>query len=132
MNNRRTLILIDAIINLFLGIVLLAYSNTIVNVFGLPATDNNFYPTILGAVIFGIGIALIIEYRRKDTIVGLGLGGAISINLVGGIVLLLWLLFGELSIPMRGTVILWILAFILVGLSLLELISLRISSSKKQ
>lgn len=132
MNNKRTLILIDAIINLFLGIVLLAYSNTVANVFGLPETDSRFYPTILGAVIFGIGVALIIEYRKKASINGLGLGGAISINLVGGIVLLLWLLFGELSIPMRGTFILWILAFILVGLSLLELISLRISSSKKQ
>ena len=130
MNKGKTLILIDAIINLFLGLVLLAYSNVIVDIFGLPETNDKFYPTILGAVIFGIGIALIIEYRRKNLIIGLGLGGAISINLVGGIVLVFWLIFGELRIPIHGTVILWILAIILVGLSLLELINLIRSTSQ--
>ena len=130
MNSGKTLILIDAIINLFLGLVLLAYSNTVVDIFGLPETENKFYPTILGAVIFGIGIALLIEYKRKNLIIGLGLGGAISINLVGGIVLLIWLIFGELSTPTHGTAILWILAIILVGLSLLELINL-IKSTRK-
>jgi hypothetical protein len=130
MNNGRTLILVDAIINLFLGIILLAHSNIVVDVFGIPDTDVKFYPNILGAVIFGIGIALIIEFKRKDCIVGLGLGGAISINLMGGIVLLIWLVFGELNIPLKGTLILWALAIILVGISLLELINLRKSSIK--
>jgi hypothetical protein len=82
----KVLIIIDSIINLVLGIILLAYSEPIINFFGLPETSLNFYPNILGAILFGIGIALCTEYKREDTFIGLGLGGAISINMMGGMV----------------------------------------------
>ncbi len=106
MQQSKTLILIDSIINLLLGLVLLAYSKPVIDLFGLPKTGLNFYPNILGAILFGIGIALFIEYKRKGEFIGLGLGGAISINLVGGIVLFLWLVFGSLNIPVKGKIIL--------------------------
>ena len=122
MKHGKALILIDSIINLFLGIVLLAYSEPVINLFGLPITDTYFYPNILGAIIFGIGIALMIEYFRKDEFVGLGLGGAISINMLGGIVLFLWLVSGKLDIPVQGMIIFWILDIILIGISSLELL----------
>ncbi len=121
MKHGKLLILIDCIINLFLGIVLLAYSDTILRVFGLPETDQAFYPNILGAVLFGIGIALLIEYRRKNEFIGLGLGGAIAINMFGGLVLFIWLVWGNLNIPIQGTIILWVLDFLLIGISSLEL-----------
>jgi len=121
MKPRKTLLLIDSIINIFLGIVLLAYSEPIIKFFGLPETSQRFYPNILGAILFGIGIALIIEYKRTGGNIGLGLGGAISINLIGGIVLFLWLVFGQLKIPIHGLVIFWTLDFILIAISLLEL-----------
>lgn len=117
----KLLILTDSLINLFLGIVLMAYSNFMVSIFGLPETEQNFYPNILGAVLFGIGLALIIEFRRKKEFIGLGLGGAIAINIFGGIVLLLWLIWGNLNIPIHGTIILWVLDFVLIGISSLEL-----------
>ena len=53
--------------------------------------------------------------------VGLGLGGAVAINLSGRLVLILWLMFGDLNIPLRGHISLWSLAIILVGISLFEL-----------
>ncbi len=121
MKNGKLLIIIDCIINLFLGIVLLAYSDFVIRIFGLPETEQVFYPNILGAVLFGIGIALIIEYRRVNGFIGLGLGGAIAINMIGGIVLLIWLIWGNLNIPVQGTIILWILDFLLVGISSFEL-----------
>ncbi len=121
MKQRKTLILTDSLINLFLGVVLLGYSEPVIKFFGLPATGQYFYPNILGAMLFGIGIALFIEYKRKDEFIGLGLGGAISINMMGGIVLLLWLISGSLNIPAKGKIILWILDIILVGISTLEL-----------
>jgi len=123
MNHGKTLILIDSIINLFLGIILLAYSDPVVDLFGLPETDHKFYPNILGAVLFGIGIAFFIEYKRKDKFIGLGLGGAISINIMGGIVLLIWLISGKLNLPLQGTIILWILDIALFGVSLFEFIA---------
>ena len=127
----KLLLLIDAIINLFLGIVLLAYSEPVVKLFGLPSADLSFYPQILGAVLFGIGLALLIEYRGKGTLRGLGLGGAISINLAGGIVLFLWLVSGKLQMPVRGWIILWSLDCILIGISLFELVVYLNARKKK-
>jgi hypothetical protein len=53
--------------------------------------------------------------------VGLGLGGAVAINLSGGLALIFWLIFGDLNIPFRGHFFLWSLAIILVGISLIEI-----------
>lgn len=132
MKQRKTLILTDSLINLFLGLVLLGYSEPVIRFFGLPVTDQYFYPNILGAMLFGIGIALYIEYKRKDEFIGLGLGGAISINIMGGIVLFLWLISGSLIIPLKGKIIFWVLDVILVGISSLELmVYLRNRSTKK-
>ena len=120
---KSKILFVDAVINLILGILLLAFSPWIINFLGVPNTDLYFYPNILGGVLFGIGIALLIEcFAKSKLFVGLGLGGAISINICGGIVLALWLIFGNLSIPLKGIIFLWILVFILVGISSVELL----------
>jgi hypothetical protein len=121
---RVTLLTIDAIINLLLGVLLIGFSDGLAAWLGVPPAAHGFYPTILGGVLFGIGIALMIESRRKaGSGIGLGLGGAIAINLCGGLVLFGWLVFGELSLPLRGLVFLWSLVVLLLGISVLELIS---------
>ena len=121
--NKKTTLLIDASINFVLGILLLGFSKKLVNFLGVPETDNFFYPNILGAVFIGITIALILEAYRKhsDKYVGLGLVGAISINLSGGLVLLFWLLFGDLNLPLKGSIFLWVLDILLVVVSFIEL-----------
>ena len=114
--------MIDAVINYTLGILCILYS-FIAETIGVPIVENSFYPTILGAVLIGIGIALTIEcYRKQREMVGLGLGGAVAINLSGGFVLILWLIFGDLHIPLRGYFFLWSLAIILVAISLMEVL----------
>jgi hypothetical protein len=116
-----TLLKIDAAINLILGILLLAFPLKLVKALGMPLAEPSFYPTILGAVLFGIGLALLIEcYRQSNGLIGLGLGGAIAINLCGGFVLAIWLLSGSLNLPVRGQIFLWFLVLLLVGLSLIE------------
>jgi hypothetical protein len=120
----RTLLKADATINILLGILLMAFPDGLVRALGIPLTDHAFYPTILGAVLFGIGLALLIEcYRGSGRIRGLGLGGAIAINLCGGFVLAIWLLSDKLILPLRGQLLLWLLVLLLIGLSLLEAIS---------
>lgn len=57
------------------------------------------YPSILGAVLVGIGVALLIQNKSES---GLSLAGAVAINLCGGIVLAFWLSFGFLALPTRG------------------------------
>lgn len=117
------LLVVDACINFLLGLLLLGFSRPIAHLLGVPYTDMTFYPTILGGVLFGIGIALTIEaFRKPKGLAGLGLGGAIAINLSGGAVLWYWLLRGVLDLPLRGRVFLWALAIILVGISIFELL----------
>ena len=111
----------DAVVNLALGVLLIAFPARVVEVLGIPTSAVAFYPSILGAVLFGIGIALWIG--RSGGSSGLGLAGAVSINLCGGVVLASWLLFGELGLETRGYVFLWCLVIVLVGLSAIELLA---------
>jgi peptidoglycan/LPS O-acetylase OafA/YrhL len=119
---RNPVLLIDALINLILGVVLLTFQPSLAEALGVPQTEQTFYPTILGAVLFGIALALLLECAgRPQGLVGLGLGGAIIINLCGGIVLAIWLASGRLAIPMRGQALLWSLVVILVVISATKL-----------
>ncbi len=113
----KALLAIDAGINLALGALLLFFPAALVSALGIPGAESSFYPSILGAVLFGIGVALWIQRRSPA---GLGLAGAIAINLCGALALAGWLLFGSLSLPERGFVTLWSLVAVLMGLSAIE------------
>jgi len=117
MNTLRLLLFIDTVINLVLGCLLVTFPGSVVSALGVPGAESAFYPSILGAVLLGIGIALLIEIVKGR---GLGLMGAVSINLCGGIVLGGWLLFGGLHLSVRGYVFLWALVALLVGVSAIE------------
>jgi len=121
---RGVLLVIDGIINMVLGVMLIVIPSEVVRVLGIPEVGSLFYANLLGGVLFGIGIALLLERARPPLrIVGLGLGGAISINLCGGFVLAMWLASGRLSPSMFGILALWALVLVLIGLSLIELYS---------
>jgi hypothetical protein len=117
---------VDALVNFALGILLIAFPRDLVRALGIPDADCGFYPGILGGVLVGIGVALWLEARRRDAETrGLGLAGAVVINLCGGAVLAGWLLFGGLDLPVRGRVLLWALVAVLIGLSTAELVAAR-------
>ena len=120
----KTILFVDAIINFVLGVLLLIFSPEIASWLGVPLSSTSFYPNILGAIFIGITIALLIDVKgKKDSgNMGLGLLGAISINLCGGTMLALWLILGDLELPVRGFTILWIIVFILIIVSVTELI----------
>jgi hypothetical protein len=121
---QNTLLAIDGAVNVVLGILLLLFPAGVAGVLGLPSTNTNFYVSILGAVIFGIGVALFVElYGAPSGIRGLGLAGAIAINLCGGGALALWLLIGRFGIPLRGYVLMGVLAALVLGIGLAELLS---------
>ena len=58
---KSILLTIDAVVNLLLGALLLLFPAGMLQFLGLPPVQNHFYTTILGGVIFGIGLALFIE-----------------------------------------------------------------------
>ena len=119
----RTLLIIDGLVNLLLGVLLLLFPLGLASVLGVPLPGSHFYPSILGAVLFGIGIALMIDaYGAPAGIRGLGLPGAIAINLCGGMVLLGWLLFAPLDLPLRGRVTLWTIAVVVLSIGAVELL----------
>ena len=121
---RNILLAIDASINLLLGAVLLASPAGVIDLLGLPPTHTYFYVSILGAVVFGIGIALALElYGSPRSSRGLSLGGAIAINLCGGSVLAAWLIFAPLHLPTRGLVILWVVTVLVLGTGVAEIAS---------
>ena len=120
---RQRVLLIDSAINIALAFFLIIFPEKLVNLLGIPTAEHSFYPSILGAVLLGIGAALIIEYsRRPDGAVGLGLGGAVTINLCGGFVLVFWLLSGKLDLPFRGQLVLWLLVTVVTVISGVEII----------
>lgn len=112
----------DAAINLALGVGLLFFPEPLAGALGIPVPPVPFYASILGAVLFGIGLALLVEgYRPVEGATGLGLGGAICINICGGLVLAAWLIGGQLSMPVRGYVFLWALVVLLLVISTFEI-----------
>ncbi len=120
----RAVLAVDAAVNLILGVLLLLFPTGLVELLGMPPASPTFYASILGAVIFGIGIALAVQLRgAPHGASGLGLAGAIAINLCGGGALVAWLLFGHLAIPARGVVILWSVAVLVLGIGVVELAS---------
>jgi hypothetical protein len=64
---------VDAAINLVLGVLLMVFPRPIVDALGVPASQSAFYPSILGAVLTGIGIALVIQIAGREQPDGLGL-----------------------------------------------------------
>jgi len=116
---RRPLLLADALINLLLGALLLVYPKWLAEALGMPEVASTFFPNILGGVLFGIGIALLIAHRGGGQ--GLGLDGAIAINLCGAGVVVGWLLLAPHAIPARGKITLWIIALLVIGIGLGEL-----------
>lgn len=116
---QRPLLLADAVINLGLGALLLLYPQWLVETLGMPEVANTFFPNVLGGVLFGIGLALLIAYRGGAQ--GLGLDGAIAINLCGAGVVVGWLVIAPQAIPSRGKITLWIIALVVIGIGLIEL-----------
>lgn len=121
---RQILLLIDSFINLVLGFMLIIFPIGFARWLGLPIPSTRFYVNILGAVFIGVALALVWEVRRVSNspeLVGLGVVGAAAINLCGGAMLTCWLIIGELTLTLAGSIFLWILVVLLVVISVLEL-----------
>ncbi|MDJ0721627.1 MAG: hypothetical protein QNJ04_08345 [Desulfobacterales bacterium] len=120
----RRLLVIDAAVNLLLGLLLLLFPSGIAAWLGAPTAVSAFYPSILGAVLFGIGLALVLEVKRTGPGPrGLGTAGAICINFCGAGVLAAWLIAAPPAVPLRGQILLWSIAIGVLAIGLVELLS---------
>ncbi len=121
--SKERLLELDGVGNLLLGIPLVASPQSVAAFLGIPTAADPFYALILGAVFVGIGVALLVE-RFRPNLAALGIAGAAAINLVFGLVLTGWLLLSDVVLPLRGSLFLWALAVVLVGISGFEAASL--------
>lgn len=113
-----TLLWIDALLNLGMGALLAWFPRGLVTWLGLPYARPYFYARVLGAVLFGIGLALVVAAWRSES--GLGLMGAVAINLSGAAMLVALLMMTS-EVSGRGRVVLWGAVAVLAGLSIAEL-----------
>ena len=124
MKDKKLLLIVDGIINLALGILMLIFPSQMIQAFDLPKANSNFYINILGAVLFGIGIALFLEcFSNRLHMSGLGIAGAVAINLCGSGALIAWLLLGNLTLSLGGSILLWSIALIVLGVAIIEIFS---------
>jgi hypothetical protein len=118
MRNQRILLVVDALVNLFLGAALVLAPTGVIEFLGLPAVDNFFYTTVLGAVLVGIGLSLMFSLRSLS---GLGLVGAIAINLCGATAVAGWLLLSPGIVSKRGALVLWTVTVVVYAIAIFEL-----------
>jgi hypothetical protein len=124
MSRKYLLLTIDGIVNLILGGLLLFFPAQLMMALELPGVETLFYVNILGGVLIGIGIALLLErFSAHLQMRGLGIGGAILINICGAGALVYWLVFGNLDLALNGSIFLWIIAIIVLGVACAEIIS---------
>ncbi len=122
--DRLRLLAVDSLVNLALGFALLVLPNTTISFFGLPAVETTFYVTVLGAVLFGIGVALWVERRNVERWRGLGLVGAVIINVFGAGTVLVWLIIDPFDLPARGYFVLWAVVVLVIGAALVEILAM--------
>jgi uncharacterized membrane protein len=123
---------IDAAVNLALGVVLAIFPRAFARLVGAPIPSTSFYASILAGVLIGVGLALLLQrFRGRFHVTGLGIEGAIAINLCGGVVLVAWLTTGGLSVATRGLVFLWAVAILVLGIGATEIV-LRVRQNRYQ
>jgi hypothetical protein len=123
-SKHRTLLIVDGIINLLLGVLLLLVPFGMARYLGAPEPITYLYPCVFGAVLFGIGLSLLLEVLgERRCIRGLGIGGAIVINFCGAGALLGWLLLSPQVLPVRGQVLLWSIVAVVTLVGVVELVT---------
>lgn len=116
----QQLLWIETLLKLSGGIVLIAMPRLAIKLLGLPFGDNAFWPRLLGGVLIGLAGAFYMEGAVAGS-KGLGLGGAILINLAAAGAVAGHIVLNRSSGASRGRLILWLLVALLFLLSLIEI-----------
>ncbi len=107
-----------------IGLVMLFAPITAAKIAGLPHGNTTFWPRLFGAALIGIAAAFAVEgYTQLNpnlTAGGLGLGGAVIINLVTILSLIGTIVFRGVA-TRRGLLLLWSLSLTLTFLMLVEI-----------
>lgn len=114
------LLWIEILLKGTVGLLLILAPRLLARGLGLPPADQPFWPRVLGAVLIGIAVAAFLEVKLKGAN-GLGLAGAVAVNLAGTAIIGSLLILGQVGCPRRGRVLLWLTVLGLMALSLAEI-----------
>ena len=107
-----------------IGLIMLLAPVAAAKIAGLPHGNTAFWPRLFGAALLGIAAAFAFEgYTRLNTNIsasGLGLGGAVIINLIT-ILSLIGLILFKGTRTRRGHLLLWSMSLLLTFLMLFEI-----------
>ena len=102
------------------GLALLMAPKIVAKTLGLPPVGSAFWPRALGSVLLGTALAVLLGAWLARTN-GLGLAGAATINMAAAVSIISELSVGTTGMARRGRWFLWLLAAVLLILSLVEI-----------
>ncbi len=88
----------------------------------MPTPAGPFYSTVLGAVLAGLGLALVMQQLLDRRIESRGIEIPIVVNFAGAGGLIGVLVAGHLDIPIHGLIFLWIVAAIVLAIGVAEIV----------
>lgn len=119
----QQLLWIETLLKFVPGVLLVLAPLTTLRVLGLPRPEIGFWPRLTGALLVGIAGALFLEGAWPGH-GGLGLAGAIVINLCGASVLASLLTLEAGPTTTRGRTTIWLIVCVLVVVSVFEIATL--------
>lgn len=103
--------------------LLIVFPRDLISFLEVPEPGSVSCPTFLALYSSTLGSRF--GWSKGLTARGLGLGGAIAINLCGALVLAAWLLFGDLALSIKRAGMPWGTVVILIVVSLAAVTSVR-------
>lgn len=114
------LLWIEFLTKVAVGIPLLLTPRVLAHVLGLPPAESPFWPRLIGGLLIGLAMAALIEVRFKSSM-GLGLAGAVAMNVATAATIGSLLIMGQGGPTRRGHFTLWLVAAVLMIQALVEI-----------
>ena len=127
---RPSLSVIDGLANLILGILFLVVPVEIADTLGVPSAAIPFFASILGAAFLAISLGLFVEMVPSLEGYGLGPLAAVFLNVIGALVVMIWMLGGSLSPTAVGSALLWIVVVLMLAIGVLQFVIYRREQTK--
>ena len=111
---------IDVVARLTLGGLLVMVPRMTATTLGLPKVAETFWPRMLGVLLLALAVGTAIDGRWPGK-GGPTLGGLVTLNIAGAFALATTLVVGQLDLPRRGRLLLWLAVLATALLALFQL-----------
>lgn len=110
----------DAGPRLILGLLLLVAPRATMAAFGLPKSSDTFWPRLIATILLALAVGAVVDMRWPGK-GGPALGGLVILNIATSFALATGLVVGQLDVPRRGRIALWLGAMSSAALAFVQL-----------